>query len=117
MLVVGGGPAGLEAAVMLGRRGYDVVLAEAGDELGGRVAREARLPGLAAWIRVVDYRSSQLARLTNVEVGLGSRARPPTRSARTASTTSRSRPARAGAATASAAGTPGRSSSARACRC
>ena len=72
VLVVGGGPAGLEAAVMLGRRGYEVVLAEAGADLGGRVAVEARLPGLAAWIRVVDYRRSQLARLPNVEVGLGS---------------------------------------------
>jgi dimethylamine/trimethylamine dehydrogenase len=73
VLVVGAGPAGLEAAMMLGRRGYDVVLAEAGDEVGGRVLRESRLPGLAAWIRVVDYRRSQLARLQNVEIGLGSR--------------------------------------------
>jgi dimethylamine/trimethylamine dehydrogenase len=73
VLVVGGGPAGLEAAVMLGKRGYDVVLAEAGAELGGRVALEARLPGLAAWIRVVDYRRGQLQRLANVEVGVGSR--------------------------------------------
>ena len=73
VLVVGAGPAGLEAAMSLGRRGYDVVLAEAGDELGGRVAREARLPGLAAWIRVADYRSGQLARLPNVEVARGSR--------------------------------------------
>jgi dimethylamine/trimethylamine dehydrogenase len=72
VLVVGGGPAGLEAAMMLGRRGYAVVLAEAGDDVGGRVAVEARLPGLAAWVRVVDYRRSQLARLPNVEVGVGS---------------------------------------------
>ncbi len=73
VLVVGAGPAGLEAAMSLGRRGYDVVLAEAGDELGGRVAREARLPGLAAWIRVVDYRLGQLERLSNVEIARGSR--------------------------------------------
>jgi dimethylamine/trimethylamine dehydrogenase len=73
VLVVGAGPAGLEAAMMLGRRGYDVVLAEAGDDVGGRAAVEARLPGLAAWIRVVDYRRAQLARLPNVEVGVGSR--------------------------------------------
>jgi len=73
VLVVGGGPAGLEAAMMLGRRGYPVVLAEAGEDVGGRVALEARLPGLAAWIRVIDYRRSQLARLSNVEVGVGSR--------------------------------------------
>jgi dimethylamine/trimethylamine dehydrogenase len=73
VLVVGAGPAGLEAAMMLGKRGYDVVLAEQSDTLGGRVTREARLPGLAAWIRVVDYRTGQLERLPNVEVALGSR--------------------------------------------
>jgi dimethylamine/trimethylamine dehydrogenase len=67
VLVVGGGPAGLEAAMMLGRRGYEVVLAEGTRELGGRVLSEARLPGLAAWIRVVDYRVGQLERLANVE--------------------------------------------------
>ncbi len=67
VLVVGAGPAGLEAAMALGKRGYEVVLAEATRELGGRVCREARLPGLATWIRVVDYRQSQLAQLANVE--------------------------------------------------
>jgi dimethylamine/trimethylamine dehydrogenase len=72
VLVVGAGPAGLEAAQALGKRGYEVVLAEATDELGGRVTREARLPGLAAWIRVVDYRRGQLDRLSNVEVAYAS---------------------------------------------
>jgi dimethylamine/trimethylamine dehydrogenase len=72
VLVVGGGPAGLEAAMALGKRGYEVVLAEAGRELGGRVLREARLPGLAAWIRVADYRRGQLAKLPNVELALES---------------------------------------------
>jgi dimethylamine/trimethylamine dehydrogenase len=72
VLVVGAGPAGLEAAMSLGRRGYEVVLAEASSDLGGRVTREARLPGLAAWIRVVDYRKGQLDRLANVEVARGS---------------------------------------------
>ncbi len=73
VLVVGAGPAGLEAAQTLGKRGYGVVLAEASDELGGRVVGEARLPGLAAWIRVVDYRKGQLERLANVELAFGSR--------------------------------------------
>jgi dimethylamine/trimethylamine dehydrogenase len=72
VLVVGAGPAGLEAAMALGRRGYDVALAEAGDELGGRVARECRLPGLSAWGRVRDYRQYQLSQMGNVEVYLGS---------------------------------------------
>jgi dimethylamine/trimethylamine dehydrogenase len=73
VLVVGAGPAGLEAAVSLAQRGYDVVLAEAeARQLGGRVALEARLPGLAAWIRVLDYRLAQLLKLRNVEIARGS---------------------------------------------
>jgi dimethylamine/trimethylamine dehydrogenase len=67
-LIVGAGPAGLECARVLGRRGYTVHLVEAQTELGGRVAREARLPGLAAWARVRDYRIGQLQKLSNVEI-------------------------------------------------
>ena len=64
VLIVGAGPAGLEAARALGQRGYPVMLAEATRELGGRVAREAALPGLAAWRRVTDYRIGQLSGTT-----------------------------------------------------
>lgn len=72
VLVVGAGPAGLECAVALGKRGYDVMLAEASDELGGRSAREPRLPGLAILGRVREYRVEQLNQLANVQVYLGS---------------------------------------------
>src|SRR5262249_33132737 len=41
VLVVGAGPAGLEAAQALGHRGYEVTLADRGRALGGRVALEA----------------------------------------------------------------------------
>jgi len=67
VLVVGAGPAGLEATRALSERGYDVALAEAGTVLGGRVARERLLPGLSAWGRVADYRAYQIGQKPNVE--------------------------------------------------
>jgi dimethylamine/trimethylamine dehydrogenase len=73
VLLVGAGPAGLEAAQALGQRGYRVTLAEASTELGGRVRAESRLPGLAEWLRVHDWRVHQLDKLPNVEVYRGSR--------------------------------------------
>jgi dimethylamine/trimethylamine dehydrogenase len=72
ILVVGSGPAGLEAAHQLGKRGYQVTLAEARGELGGRVTRESQLPGLAAWARVRDYRLGQMQEMVNVEKFLDS---------------------------------------------
>ena len=73
VLVVGAGPAGMEAARALGQRGYSVILAEMGKELGGRLLTEARLPGLSSWIRVRDWRLDQINRLPNVEIYLDSR--------------------------------------------
>ncbi len=72
-LVIGAGPAGLECALQLGRRGYQVTLAEAGEMAGGRVRSEATLPGLSAWGRVADHRLHQLNRMANVDIYLHSR--------------------------------------------
>lgn len=73
VLIVGAGPAGLEAARALGMRGYQVAIAEAGTETGGRVARETKLPGLSAWGRVKDYRDYQLSQMANVAIYFESR--------------------------------------------
>ena len=56
VVVVGGGPAGLEAARVSARRGHDVVLFEASGELGGQLLLAARAPwrrelgGVPAWL-------------------------------------------------------------------
>jgi len=66
VMIVGAGPAGLEAARALGQRGYEVSLLDARKELGGRVLRESALPGLNEWRRVVDWRMTQLKKMKNV---------------------------------------------------
>ena len=72
VLVVGAGPAGLEAALSLGRRGLDVTLADRNGKLGGRILNESTLPGLSTWIRVRDWRQHMISKLNNVQVFPGS---------------------------------------------
>lgn len=66
ILIVGAGPAGLEAARALGQRGYRVILTEAKREAGGRVSLESQLPNLIEWRRVVDWRLAQIQKLDNI---------------------------------------------------
>jgi dimethylamine/trimethylamine dehydrogenase len=68
VMIIGAGPAGLEAARALGQRGYEVTLIDARKELGGRVLREAALPGLNEWRRVMDWRLTQIKKMKNVAV-------------------------------------------------
>ena len=67
-LIVGSGPSGLECSVQLARRGYEVVLVEAENKLGGRVLFESSLKGLSAWKRVVDNRVHEILQKNNIEV-------------------------------------------------
>ena len=72
-LIVGGGPSGLEAASSLIKSGNDVILADAADYWGGRVTLESKLPGLAEWSRVRDWRIWQLQQVPNAELYLNSK--------------------------------------------
>lgn len=66
ILIVGAGPAGLEAARALGQRGYRVILTDANREAGGRVALESALPNLNEWRRVIDWRLTQINKTEHI---------------------------------------------------
>ena len=71
-LVIGAGPAGLECALVLAKAGHNVVLSEASTTLGGRVMKESKLSGLAAWSRAADHRIYMLQQKPNVEIYMDS---------------------------------------------
>lgn len=62
-LVVGAGPAGLETAVQLARRGLPVRLLERDAELGGQFALAARLKGYPEYHLILDWYQEELKRL------------------------------------------------------
>ena len=72
ILIVGAGPAGLEAGLIAARRGYQVTIAEKANEMGGRLLFEAKLPGLNTWGRVNEYRLYALKKMPNVALYLDS---------------------------------------------
>ena len=68
VVVVGGGPAGLEAARVAAERGHEVILLEAASELGGQVRLAARAtPRRADLVGIVDWLASE-CRLLGVEL-------------------------------------------------
>ena len=70
VVVVGGGPAGLEAAWVAAARGHDVTLLERSTELGGKIRLAARLPGRGELAAFADWRADECAR-RDVDVRLG----------------------------------------------
>jgi NADPH-dependent 2,4-dienoyl-CoA reductase/sulfur reductase-like enzyme len=70
VVVVGGGPAGLEAARISALRGHDVTLLEGRAELGGGAALWAKLPGREVMGQLSEYFTSRLPEV-GVEVRTG----------------------------------------------
>lgn len=60
VLIIGGGPAGLEAAITAARRGHDVTLWEAKDEFGGEFVPAAYPPAKGEYAQMVHFLVRQL---------------------------------------------------------
>lgn len=73
VVVVGAGPAGLEAAWRAAARGHSVTLVDAAAAPGGALRLDAQLPGRAEMAKAVDYLVGQ-ARAFGVDMRLGERA-------------------------------------------
>jgi 2,4-dienoyl-CoA reductase (NADPH2) len=63
VLVVGGGPAGCEAAFRLAQRGHDVTLWEKSDRLGGQMNLAAKLVARGDFQGMIDYYAVNLPKL------------------------------------------------------
>ncbi|BCH22920.1 oxidoreductase [Mesorhizobium sp. L-8-3] len=70
VFVVGGGPAGLEAARVAAERGHRVTLAEASDRLGGQFRLAGLQPRRAQILDLIDWYQRQLGQL-QVDVRYG----------------------------------------------
>ncbi|MEX0809221.1 MAG: NADH:flavin oxidoreductase [Dongiaceae bacterium] len=62
IVIVGGGPAGLEAARVAGERGHEVILFEAANEPGGQIRIAAELLRRKEIIGIVDWRVAEAER-------------------------------------------------------
>lgn len=68
--VVGGGPAGMEAARTAAERGHEVTLFEADPELGGTLRLASSIPSRSGWKDLLAHLAGEL-RHTGVEIRLG----------------------------------------------
>lgn len=75
VLVIGGGPAGMEAAKVAALRGHEVILFEKEEELGGQIRLAMKLPTRDEFEDLIRNLKGELERL-KVEVRLGVEATP-----------------------------------------
>ena len=70
VVIVGAGPAGVEAARITAQRGHHVKLFEKMDDLGGQLHLAAKPPFKEVLLNIVQYQKSQLPKLGNLEIFL-----------------------------------------------
>ncbi|SMF34658.1 2,4-dienoyl-CoA reductase [Xaviernesmea oryzae] len=75
IVIVGGGPSGIEAAVVSSRRGHRVTLIEQSDQLGGRMRLAMKPKGREEWSKLLAHKLDLLDRL-GVDIRTGTKATP-----------------------------------------
>jgi 2,4-dienoyl-CoA reductase-like NADH-dependent reductase (Old Yellow Enzyme family)/thioredoxin reductase len=75
VMIIGGGPAGMEAARIASLRGHAVTLYDRGQELGGQLLLAAAPPGKRRLLWIRDYLATQLEK-QGVQVNLGTAVTP-----------------------------------------
>jgi 2,4-dienoyl-CoA reductase-like NADH-dependent reductase (Old Yellow Enzyme family)/thioredoxin reductase len=75
VVIAGGGPAGLQAALVAAQRGHQVILLEKSGILGGHVTLQAMLPGLEDRSEIIRWLTLQLGKL-GVDIRLNTEATP-----------------------------------------
>lgn len=75
VVIAGGGPAGMQAAMVAAKRGHQVILLEKSEALGGHVRLQAKLPGLEDRGDIIRWLELQLTKL-KVEIRLHTEATP-----------------------------------------
>lgn len=73
VVIIGGGPAGLETAWVTAARGHEVILLEQSNHLGGKIRLAQQLPGRAEIAGFADWRAAECAR-RGVEIRLNTNA-------------------------------------------
>jgi len=74
VVIVGGGPAGLEAATIAAKRGCEVTLFEKADSLGGRLKLAAVPPGKQGYLEACNYLIKNMKKDTHIKYYLNTEA-------------------------------------------
>jgi len=75
VLVIGGGPAGMQAAITARQRGHNVIIIEAADRLGGRLTFSRQVPFKRDVLRFMEYQIHMVGKL-GVDIRLNTEAMP-----------------------------------------
>lgn len=74
VLIIGGGPAGVQCAMVAGLRGHDVILYDRNEELGGNIRLAAKIPQRSEFMDLIRDMLLHIEGMNNVEIRLGQEA-------------------------------------------